>query len=406
MNSPALRPLGLLVIGSGPAGVHAATAYLEAGGQGPVCLVSADRDLPYQRPPLSKDVLAGHEPPVVTPILENDDALGEVELRLGTRIEALDTGRQSARTDRGEELAYERLVVATGSDPVPLPAVDDEAQVFHLRSLEHARRLLDVVDVSRSAVVVGSGFIGCEAAASLAGRGVQTTLVTPEPSPQAARLGTWVGDRIAAWLVDVGVELRTGVQVDSVDRSGRISLDDGGSLEADLLLVAVGVSQARNFLAEAGLETTDDGHLVVDQQLRTSDPRVWAAGDVAEATHAVVNRPIRVEHWGDATTMGQLAGRNAAGVGEPEGWSDPPGFWSQIGGKTLKYSAWGDGYDQVRVVDHGKDAFSAWYVDEAGEVVGVLTHEADEDYERGTDALSQRARLEDVLGEHETVDGS
>ncbi len=397
--TPRRRDFGLLVVGSGPAGVHAAVAYLEAGGDGPVGLVSADVDAPYQRPPLSKDVLAGAGPPERTPILEDESALAGVEVRLATRVTGLDTERRVLETEDGEELGYARLVVATGSTPAPLPGVDDRAPVFLLRDLEQARALVAAAESAHTAVVVGSGFIGCEAAASLATRGVRTTLVTPEPAPQAARLGEWVGGRVAEWLRGLGVRLLTGVQVEAVGPDGTVVLDDGSSVEADLVLAAVGVSQARPFLEGSALLTSDDGHLVVDDTLRTSDPHVWAAGDVAEARHAVVQRPIRVEHWGDAVAMGELAGHNAAGRGGdgPRRWSDPPGFWSQVGERTLKYSAWGDGYAQERVVDHGGGGFTVWYADGAGELVGVLTHDADDDYERGAALLSRRAGLTEAV---------
>ena len=308
---------------------------------------------------------------------------------------------ECART-AGLELAYDRLVLATGSEPVALPGVDPAAEVFTLRSLEHGRRLVDAAETARSAVVVGSGFIGCEAAASLAGRGIATTLVTPEPAPQAARLGEWVGARIAEWLVSAGVDLRTGVEVERVEPPGAVRLDDGSVLETDLVLAAVGVTQSRDFLEESGL-LVEDGRLVVDERLRTSDPHVWAAGDVARAQHAVVGRPLTVEHWGDAITMGQLAGANAAAHGSdaPGSRSDGqtrPGFWSEIGEHTLKYSAWGDGFDEVRVVEHGPGAFTVWYADTAGELVGVLTHESDDDYERGGELLARRAALSEALG--------
>jgi 3-phenylpropionate/trans-cinnamate dioxygenase ferredoxin reductase component len=398
--------LGLLVIGSGPAGVHAATAYVEAGGPGPVCVVSADVDPPYQRPPLSKDVLAGDEPPQVTPILDDDDALAGVEVRLAARVESLDLEDRRVRTSDGHELAYERLVVATGSDPTPLPGAEPGAPVHVLRSLGDVRALVAGAEHAVSAVVVGSGFIGCEASASLARRGVRTTLVTPEPVPQAARLGDWAGSRIGAWLADLGVDVRTRLHVDAVTPTGQVRLDDGTALDVDLVLAAVGVTQGRRFLDVSGLRTSDDGHLETDEHLRTSDWRVWAAGDVAQAHHAVAGRPIPFEHWGDAMTMGRLAGRNAAadaGAGESDTWSDPPGFWSQIGEHTVKYSAWGDGYAEARVVEHGDGAFTVWYADEAGEVVGVLTHEADEDYERGGDLLARRARLSEALDPRATM---
>ncbi len=406
MDSIAAEPFGLLIIGSGPAGVHAGVAYVEAGGPGPVCLVSADLDEPYQRPPLSKAVLSGREPAEVTPILEDGSALARIDLRLGTRVEALDTDRRHVRTEDGQELAYDRLILATGSEPTALPGADRGTQVFTLRSLEHGRILLDAVQEARSVVVVGSGFIGCEAAASLAGRGLRTILVTPEPAPQAARLGEWAGARIAEWLTATGVEIRPGAQVEGVEAPATVRLDDGSSIEADLVLAAVGVTQSQAFLVGSGL-LVEDGRVVVDEGLRTSDPRVWAAGDVARAQHAVIGRGLSVEHWGDAVTMGQLAGGNAAaqgpgGTGESGQWSAPPGFWSEIGEHTLKYSAWGDGFDDLRVVEHGRGPFTVWYTDTAGEVVGVLTHDSDEDYERGGDLMARRANLSEVTSEMTT----
>lgn len=410
MNSIPAQPFGLLVIGSGPAGVYAVTAYVESGGPGPVCLVSADADNPYQRPPLSKAVLTGEEPAEVTSILEDDSVLARIDLRLGTRVEALDTDRRRVRTDDGQALAYDRLVLATGSEPAALAGADPGARVFTLRTLEDGRRLVGAVKDSRSAVVVGSGFIGCEAAASLASRGLRTTLVTPEPAPQAARLGDWVGDRIAEWLAAVGVQMRPGVQVEAVEPPGTVRLDDGSFIEADLVLAAVGVTQSREFILQSGLRV-EDGHLVVDEGMRTSDPRVWAAGDVARAQHAVVGRLLTVEHWGDAVTMGQLAGANAAaqgpgGIGLAGRWSAPPGFWSEIGGHTLKYSAWGDGFEEMRVVEHGQGAFTVWYADAVGEVVGVLTHERDGDYKRGGDLLARRASLSEALSADSTAASS
>ncbi len=404
-SSPAPGSLGLLVLGSGPAGVQAATAYVRAGGAGPVVLVSADRDEPYQRPPLSKSVLAGEEPPEATPVLEDEDdvaAFEQVDLRLDTRVASIDTGSRRVRTEDGTELAYDRLVVATGASPVELDGVGADARVFSLRTLEHSRRLVEAVGSATSAVVVGSGFIGCEAAASLAGRGVRTTLVTPEPAPQAARLGDWAGERIAAWLREAGVELRTGRKVASVTAPAAVRLDDDSQVEADLVLAAVGVAPSTGFL-DAALEL-EDARVRVAASMQTSDDRVWAAGDVAQAHHPVAGRPLSVEHWYDAETMGATAGRNAAAYGSadgsggsPEEWSDVPGFWSEIGEHTLKYSAWGDGYDHAETVDHGEGAFTVWYADAAGLLVGVLTHERDEDYERGGELMADGATLAEAL---------
>lgn len=387
----------LVIIGSGPAGVSAAAAYVEAGGPGPVLLVSADDDEHYERPPLSKGVLTGEDPAERQPILDEDD-LAEVEVRHGVEVGVLDPVGHRVLGE-GLDVGYQRLVVATGSAPVPFPGAAEDADVHYLRSLADGRRLAEAAASAGSAVVIGSGFIGCEAAASLAGRGVSTTLVTPEQTPLGARLGEWAGHQVATWLRDAGVDLHTEVEVDRIEAPRVVRTEDGSALSPDLVLVAVGATQERDFLAVADLQS-EDGRLALDSRLRTSDPAIWAAGDVALAEHAVAGRPLAVEHWGDALGMGELAGRNAAADAsgsDQEEWDSAPGFWSTIGEHTLKYSAWGDGYDEARVVEGDDGAFTVWYADAQGELVGVLTHEHDEDYERGGDLLARRASLEEAV---------
>jgi NADPH-dependent 2,4-dienoyl-CoA reductase/sulfur reductase-like enzyme len=397
--SPVSESFGLLVIGSGPAGVSAVAAYVDAGGPGPVCLVSADPEPPYQRPPLSKTVLTGEEPAEGRPILQDAAALDRVEVRLATSVAELDLEDRVVRTTDGAELGYERLVVATGARPVTLDGVAPGAEVHPLRSLEHARALAGAVAGARTAVVVGSGFIGCEAAASLAVRGLETTLVTPEDAPQATRLGPWAAARLGGWLAEAGVTLVTGTQVTGIGSPRTVLLEDGTELRPDVVLAAVGVSCEQAFLTTSGLHLGEGG-VVVDHELRSRDPRVWGAGDVARAHHAVAGRRLSVEHWGDALTMGGLAGANAAAAarGDAAGsWATPPGFWSEVGSHTLKYSAWGDGFASAVPVEGPGGAFTVWYADAAGELVGVLTHERDADYERGGELLARRASLDEAL---------
>ena len=283
-----------------------------------------------------------------------------------------------------------------------------------LRSFADARRLVTSAGHARSAVVIGSGFIGCEAAASLALRGVETTLVTPDEVPQQKRLGREAGDRIAQWLIGAGVELRTGVRVGQVRAPRTVHLDDGATLAPDLILAAVGVEPGGGWLEDSEL-TMHEGRIVADEHLAAA-PGVWVAGDVARAHHAVAGRPIPVEHWGDALGMGEVAGHNAARteVGVPGGagqasvlahaatadpeslrrWEAVPGFWSTIGEHTLKHAAWGDGHEQARMVER-TGGFTLWYTDAQDRVVGVLTYNADEDYERGRELVAGR----DAVGE-------
>lgn len=394
---------GLLVIGSGPGGISAAKSYLTAGGPGPVAIVTADIDEPYMRPPLSKEVLAGRKAPEPTPI---DDLPAEVELRTGATVTAIDLEAR-ALTAAGEQLTFERLVLATGSRNVAMSGADDHAEIHQLRSLDDARRLDAAATHARSALVVGSGFIGCEAAASLAMRGVATTLVTPEEGPQLKRLGQQVSDQIASWLGDLGVELRTGVQVTGVAAPRTVHLDDGTTLAPDLVLAAVGVEPAaKDFLEGTGLQL-HEGRVVADEYLAAAE-NVWVVGDASRALNATAGRPIPVEHWGDALTMGELAGTNAAGQEEPQPWTDVPGFFSTIGEHTIKYAAWVDGHEGAEFVERA-GGFTVWYTDADDTLVGVLTYNADDDYERGSGLIAEGASLTEALAgarADESSDGS
>jgi NADPH-dependent 2,4-dienoyl-CoA reductase/sulfur reductase-like enzyme len=232
--------------------------------------------------------------------------------------------------------------------------------------------------------VVGSGFIGCEAAASLARRGLVVTLVSMEDGPQAARLGDTASQVLRGWLEDEGISLRLGVKVEALE-AGRVRLAGGNSAEGELLLVAGGVEPEAGIAAEAGLKI-ENGRVLVDAHMRSSDASVLAAGDVAFAFNAAAGRHLAVEHWGEALAMGRVAGQTAAGT--ESSWAEVPGFWSTIGDRTLKYAAWGDGFDDASLVDHGGGAFTVWYSRD-GVMVGVLTHDADHDYERGRHLIEQ-----------------
>lgn len=395
-----MRTFELLVIGSGPAGIKAASSYAKAGGSGPIGIVSADVDGPYMRPPLTKDSLV--EGPPVEPTPVGPRVPKDAELLLGTRVTALDLPNRTV-TAGEETLGFRRLVVATGADPLPFPQADDDADVLRLRSLEDARTLTAAAKRSASAVVIGSGFIGCEAAASLATRGVDVTLVTPEDGPQQARLGEHVAAQITSWLTDLGVELRTGVHVTQIAAPRTVHLDDGTTLAPDMILAAIGVRPAAGDLGDtAGLQTYE-GRLVADEHLQVA-PAVWVAGDSARGLNATAGRALDVEHWGDALGMGDLVGRNAAatdGSGEETGegwaaWEDVPGFFSEIGEHTIQYAAWGDGHETAEVVER-TGGFTVWYADAADVVVGVLTYNADDDYERGRGLIAQKATLTEAL---------
>jgi NADPH-dependent 2,4-dienoyl-CoA reductase/sulfur reductase-like enzyme len=386
MTSSSARPAAdrfadLLVVGGGPAALAAAIGYRDHGGPGAVVLVSDDDTLPYLRPPLSKDYLRGRtdEPDLpVEPV--STYAEKAIDVRLDVTVTALDTADRIAALADGTRIGYGQCVLATGATPaaLPVPGADDP-QVMTLRSLASARRLRAAAERARSAVVVGSGFIGCEAAASLARRGLDVTVVSTETLPQQARLGDEVGERIAGWLRAEGVTLIGGAEVSAIERARLVRVVDHDPVEGDLVLVAAGVEPLSALAAAAGAPIEND-RVVVDEHLRSGVAGLLAAGDVAYARNATAGRHLVVEHWGEADVMGRIAGTTAAGAEAV--WDNAPGFWSEVGDRTLKYAAWGDGFDEVRLTDHGDGAFTAWYV-RGGVIVGVATHEADDDYERG-----------------------
>jgi len=380
----------LVIVGGGPAALAAARGYRAAGGDGGVTILSPELTIPYTRPALSKEFLRGESDDKDLPV---EPATWyeqhRVEVRLGAEVGRLDLGERIVVLGSGETLHYDACVLATGAEPKPLPVPGaTEGWVLMLRSLATARVLRDRAADATSAIVIGTGFIGTEAAASLALRGVQVTLVSHESIPHEARLGEEAGRRIQGWLQALGIEMVLG---DSVERIGdhAVHVPGRAPITADLILMASGIQPRAGLALDAGLEVTE-GRIKTDAHMRTSDEHVYAAGDVALAYNAAAQRHLAVEHWGEALNMGEIAGRAIAG--EDAQWDVAPGFWSTIGEHTLKYVAWGDGYDEAHLVDHGNGAFAVWYAQE-GTTVGVLTHERDEDYERGRELIEAKAAL-------------
>ena len=381
----------LLVIGGGPAGLSAARAYRDAAGRGAVAIVADEERMPYARPPLTKELLRGE--------------IGEDELRLeddlwlweqgvsliGGRAVALAADRREVMLSGGRCLRYRACVLATGAEPtrLPIPGADDPG-VRTVRSLGHVRELLARLTDGDPVVVVGSGFIGCEIAASLAMRGHRVSLVSDEPAPNQERLGAQAGETIAGWLSEMGVALNLDSAVQRIERrDGELHVSAGSRhLRAPIVVMATGVAPRSELIVSAGIPL-NGGAIPVDGAMRTAVDGVLAAGDVAFAENVAAGRHLHVEHWGDALGQGAVAGRTAAG--QTAAWSEVPGFWSQIATHTLKYAAWGDGYDTASLERApGGDGFTIWYARE-GRLVGVLAHESDESYERGRGLIADGA---------------
>lgn len=387
---------GLVVVGSGPAGLAAARAFRERDDR-PVLMITEDPELPYMRPALTKDFLQGDSELDDLWLIDDDSLLQlRIEVRHRTSVRDVDPARQIVVTGDGSLLPYEELVLATGSQPVPLPVPGgDHPDLIHVRDLASGHRLRELAGrQDRHVVVLGSGFIGCEAAASLARRGLDVTLVSQEEVPHASRLGDPAGRQILAWLRDAGVTMLLGSAVTRIEATGdgfSVHRGDAPTVLAGAVVVGAG-ARADLSVAEAAGARTERGGVVVDTSMRTTVPHVFAVGDLAYAHHTAAGRRLRVEHWGDAETHGEIAGATAAG--SPQSWHTPPGFWSTIGDRTLKYSAWGDGHDEA-VFTGDPDRWTVWF--RAGdELCGVLTHEDDEAYERGQQLLERRARFDSV----------
>lgn len=388
---------GLVIVGSGPAGLAAVRAFRELDGNSPVTMITEDRHPPYARPPLTKDFLRG-ESELADLWLTDPGWAGEqmIEIRQLTSVREVDPGRQVVITDNGVTVPYTELVLATGSRPVPLPVPGgDLPGLVHVRDLSSGHRLRELAaQPDRPVIVVGSGFIGCEAAASLALRGLAVTLVSEETVPHASRLGDAAGREICRWLQGAGVRTRLGrpvAGIEETDGGYTVELESGHPLTAAAVVVGGGARPDLTLAEHAGL-SIGNGGVIVDAGMRTTVPHVFAVGDLAYAHNTSAGRRLRVEHWGDAEAHGRIAGAVAAGGSRM--WDDPPGFWSTIGNRTLKYTAWGDGHDGWTFAGD-QDHWSVWFR-KGEELCGVLTHRDDEAYELGQQLLGRRARFDEL----------
>jgi NADPH-dependent 2,4-dienoyl-CoA reductase/sulfur reductase-like enzyme len=384
------EPYALLVIGGGPAGLAAVRAYRDAGGAGSVAIVADEGRMPYRRPPLTKELLRGESAETDLP-LEDEEWLDEQRVDLiSGRAVTLDAGRLQVLLSGGRELGYVSCLLATGAEPTRLPVPGGDRPWVHVvRTVEHVRRLTARLEDAARAVVIGSGFIGCEIAASLRARGHPVDLVSDESLPNSGRLGEPQAQVLQDWLAEDGIDTHLGAAVERIERAdGGVAVTTARErLLGEVVVMATGVAPRSELAAQAGLEL-DGGAIPVSAAMRTARDGLLAAGDVCLANNLAAGRPLRVEHWGDALGQGAIAGQTVAGV--DAGWDEVPGFWSTIGSRTLKYAAWGDGFDSSRLHRDGDGAFVAWYGRE-GRIAGVLTHEHDEDYDRGRELIARGA---------------
>ena len=352
-----------------------------------VTLLGTETLIPYRRPPLTKEFLRG-ELDASELSIESPDWFDEhdIHLRLGCEATMIDPSSATVNAD-GCALRADAIVLATGAEPSrpDLPGLDDP-RVLTMRERLDSERIASQARPGTHTVVLGTGFIGCELAASLALAGADVTLVGQEPAPQQQRLGAGAAAHIANWLTDLGVSLKMEAEVRAVHDGRIVQLEHDDAIEAETIVLAMGVRPRSELAEHAGL-TIVKGAILTDAQMRAHE-RVLAVGDVAYAHNRSAGRRLRVEHWGDALGQGEIAGRVLAG--QDAHWQDVPGFWSTIGQHTIKYAAWGDGHDTSRLEEHPDGAFTVWY-SRSGKLVGALTHDRDEDYERARELIAAGA---------------
>ena len=371
----------VVVVGASLAGFRAAEELRVQGYQGQITLVGDEAHRPYDRPPLSKQVLAGTQPPEATaldPVAGSIDDLG-LTWRLGAAATSLDLGAREVGLADGERLPFDGLVIATGATPRALPGTGGIAGVHTLRTLDDAVAIrAAALGSPRRVVVVGAGFIGAEVAATCRGLGAEVTLLEALPVPLERSVGPVLGAVVADVHRDHGVDVRLGVGVSglSSDAAGHVTgvvLSDGVELAADLVVVGIGVVPNTAWLDGSGL-TIDDG--VLCEETGLAAPGVVAAGDVARWPNRRFGETMRVEHWDNATDMGAHVARTlladaAGGTGEP--YAPIPWFWSDQYDRKIQLAGRAAAGDDVAVVAGSvEDRRFAALFGRGGRVVGVL----------------------------------
>jgi len=327
-------PASVVIVGGGAAGIAAATTLRNEGYGGPITMISADRDAPYDRPNLSKDYLAGSAQEDWMPLKEEQFYVDQsIRLMLKTRVTAIDPAKKSIALESGTSIDYGALLLATGAEPVKLnvPGADD-SRVHYLRSFDDSRAIIAALGKGKRAVVVGASFIGLEVAASLRAREIETHVIAPEARPMERVMGPDVGDFILKLHEEHGVIFHLNDGVAAIDERS-VKLKGGVSIDADLIVVGIGVRPVTDWLERAGLAS--DKGITVNEYLETSVPGVFAAGDLARWPDPHTAERIRVEHWVLAQRQGHAAARNI--LGRKERFEAVPFFWSQHYDVTINY---------------------------------------------------------------------
>jgi 3-phenylpropionate/trans-cinnamate dioxygenase ferredoxin reductase component len=356
-----------VIVGASLAGAKAAETLRAEGFDGPVVLIGEESDRPYERPPLSKDYLLGkaeRETLYVHP--QEWYAEHDVDLRLGVTVTAIDRAAHEVSLADGSMAGYAKLLLATGSSPrrLSLPGADLDG-VLYLRSAGDSDRIRTAFQGASQVAVIGAGWIGLETAAAARAAGAEVTVLEMADLPLLRVLGRQVAQVFADLHKDNGVDLRCGVQtVEITGRDGKaagVRLADGSHIEADVVIVGVGITPNSQLASAAGLEV--DNGIWADAQLRSSDPDIFAAGDVANAFHPLLGKHVRVEHWANALNQPQTAAK--AMLGQDVAYDMVPYFFTDQYDLGMEYAGYvePDGYDEVVFRgDAGRREFIAFWL--------------------------------------------
>ena len=357
----------IVVVGAGLAGATAVTALREGGHDGPLVLLGAESHPPYERPPLSKGYLLGNDPFESAFVHEPQwYAAHDIDLRTGAFVTDLDLGRKSVSLLDGTEIAYDQLLLATGSRPRRLPLADDSGvPTAYLRTIEDSDRIRAAFGPGHRIVIIGAGWIGLEVAAAARAAGTEVTVFEVAELPLLRVLGPRVAQAFADLHRAHGVDLRLGTAVSAADLAG-----------ATLVVVGVGVAPDASLAQGAGLAVSNG--VLVDATLRTSHPDVYAVGDIANHDHPLLGRRVRVEHWDTAIEQAKVAAHNLVGGQEAEAYDRLPYFFTDqydLGMEYVGYAAADADTEVVVRGDLGAEQWRAYWVSGGVVVAGMHVNE-------------------------------
>lgn len=379
------HPRAIVIVGAGAAGFAAAEMLRRRGYRGQLTMIGHETSLPVDRPNLSKDYLAGSAPEDWLPLRPEDFYReAEIDLRLGPQVSALDTKARAVVLADGERVAFDKLLLATGAEPIrlPIPGGGDK-KIFTLRSQADCGAIINAAGAARRVLVVGASFIGLEVAASLRTRGLEVHVVAPEARPMERVLGAAMGDFVRALHEEHGVVFHLGDTVSNYDGQ-RATLKSGATIDADMIVEGVGVKPRLDLAERAGLAI--DRGVVVDAFLQTSAPDIYAAGDIARWPDPHSGARIRVEHWVVAERQGQTAALNM--LGEKTPFDAVPFFWSQHYDVPINYVGHAEQWDEIAVEGSvaGKDCLLRYRKDGRQLAVASIF--------RDLESLMEEAKLE------------